>query len=741
MAHANRPTRTRATCDHPYSRKRAGLHIALTTLMCAMSCAHAEDGVTAQRVETVTVTARAAPVLEVENTQIGGFQAPLAKTPQSISVLSSDLLNASATKTLSQAAKLDASLTDNYNAAGYIESLSVRGFTLDQAANFRRNGLATSNYQPIALENKASIEVLKGVAGLQSGISAPGGLLNFVTKQPLAQNATSLAIDTDQFGTAKAHLDHSARVGGVGLRVNLASEKLGSAADRAAGRRTLASAALAAELSAATAIAAEIDVHRKSQPSVPGVGLLDVDGDGIAETLPRNIRPRLNLNNQIWSLPVDSNSVNATASLNHRLNDRWGATLALSHFNSRIDDRVAFPDGCSTAANYVYPGLCANGDVDIYDFRSDGERRRVSSAQAALRGRLEAMQAQHDVRLELATRDGRTRMQPRSAYNFVGTTNVDAPIALQADPSLTSVNTNSADRTTELTFSAKSTWSSFIQSFAGVRLSRAHRESIRTDGAGAVAFNESTATPWLGVAVNPTPQVMAYVSWGQGVELDAVPNRPAEFTNFGAALRALKSEQWEIGTKWQPMPRLTFSAAAFTIEKPYADDRIEASGLRTRIAGGKRARHRGLEAGVVGRINESLSIQASATYLDARFIRAINDGEINRRVNNVPHLAATVFADYKIAAVPGLSVNTLVWHQRGKTATADGRTVLPAAAQIDIGAALQTRVFGQAVTTRIHVENATDRRYWREAPTTSWGGIYLFPSTARTVRLSFTWDQ
>ena len=56
---------------------------------------------------------------------------------------------------------------------------------LDQSGNFSRNGLATSNIAPVALENKERIEVLKGVAGLQSGVSAPGGLVNYVTKMPM----------------------------------------------------------------------------------------------------------------------------------------------------------------------------------------------------------------------------------------------------------------------------------------------------------------------------------------------------------------------------------------------------------------------------------------------------------------------------------------------------------------------------------------------------------------------------
>ena len=98
-----------------------------------------------QRVEPITVTAKSAPILDAENADVGGFNAPLAKTPQSITVIGADLLASTGAQTLSQVLKLDASLADAYNTTGYIESLSIRGFLLDQAGNFRRNGLATSN--------------------------------------------------------------------------------------------------------------------------------------------------------------------------------------------------------------------------------------------------------------------------------------------------------------------------------------------------------------------------------------------------------------------------------------------------------------------------------------------------------------------------------------------------------------------------------------------------------------------
>jgi iron complex outermembrane receptor protein len=64
--------------------------------------------------------------------------------------------------------------------------------------------------------------------------------------------------------------------------------------------------------------------------------------------------------------------------------------------------------------------------------------------------------------------------------------------------------------------------------------------------------------------------------------------------------------------------------------------------------------------------------------------------------------------------------------------------VLPAAWQLDAGLSYPLQIAGKLVTWRLNVENVTNRIYWREAPTTSWGGIYLFSSTPRTVRTNAT---
>lgn len=695
-----------------------------------------------QRLLPITVTGKAEPLLDVENADVTGFGAPLAKTPQSVSVLTADLLTLSAAQTLSNVLKLDASLSDSYNTTGYIESMSVRGFLLDQSANFSRNGLAVSNYGFIALENKERIEVLKGVAGLQSGVSAPGGLVNYVTKVPLKEAFTSATLALDGNGGSKAHLDTSSVLGGVGLRLNLVDEQLHSQFDHANGVRQLVSLALATALNQATSVSADLEYQRKSQPSVPGLGLLDTNGDGVGETLPMPINPRLNLNNQTWSLPFQASSTSVQVALNHRLNPDWNARVAVSTQTTRINDRIAFPDGCSSAATYVYPGLCGNGDVDVYDYRSEGETRGLSSWDAHLDGKFKALGLGHAARFGLSGRSAYADLPAMQAYNWVGTSNIYAPVALPADPSLTVLNTNSRERAMEGYATLTSNWSQRVQSFMGLRASRLSRSSALSDGTQAVSYEQTVSTPWAALAWSPSASTMLYASWGQGVELQAVPNRPQDFANYGQALPALKSEQTEVGLKWQANARLLLTAAMFSIDKPYADD-LPGSGpgaLPERVAGGKTARHRGFELTTSGRVGPALSLQASLMALDATYTQALDPSLVGQRVTNVPRLKSSLFADYKIAALPGLAVNALATFESSKTATADGSVELPSAWQLDAGLAYTQRSAGKSTLWRLNVENLTNRNYWREAPTTDWGGIYLFPATPRTLRLSVTLD-
>ncbi len=688
-----------------------------------------------QSLPTITVEGKTAPVLEPERASVGGFDAPLRQQAQSINVISRDALTESGTVTLSQLTRLDASLTDAYNTVGYNQSLSIRGFVLDNAYSFRREGLPVLNIGPLPFENKSQIEVLKGVSGMLAGVSAPGGLVNAALKQAPREWASQATLSLGERGSAGLAADAGGAIGaGLALQLNALATRLRPEVDQAEGQRQFLSALLSYAVAPGTKLSVDGEWQHFKQPSVPGLSPLDSNGDGVGDTLPTP-RPRLNLNNQPWTQPFETQSHLLAVRLSHAFNEAWQFRAALQRQQVRTNDRIAFPDGCSSAATSVYPGFCGNGDYDLYDFRSDNERRVLNVVDVHLRNTATVSGATilTTVGVLQRTLTQRTRAQ---AYNYVGTGNLFQPQVFDAAPTLSTQGTNLDERSREAYLTTQVRAGS-VTLFGGLRTAALHRASIRTDGSEATAVDQHPNSPSLGASYAVTPTLNAYVSWGRGAESEVVPNRPKQYTNYGLALPALMSTQHELGLKWQAVPRLLITAAVFEIRKPFADDiALENDDRFVRAAGRKTARHRGAEATVVGKLSTQWSAQLSASWLDARITNAVNENLIGKRVTNVPKQAATALLDYQPAALPGLGVNATLSLASRKAVTADNVLEIAGGGQLDVGLRYAHTVGGQRWTWRANVENVSNRLAWREAPTQPWGGIYLFPAPARTVRAS-----
>ncbi len=745
--------------DIPSIASHPPAHLSALALACSLALAQGAalaQGTSPepQRLEALTLTGRAAPVLDQDEAEIGGFIAPLARTPQSVVVLGADLLTRTGTDGLSRMARLDASLADAYNAIGYLENLNIRGFELRQNANYRRNGLAYSAFVPMALESLERIEVLKGVSGLQSGVSASGGLVHFVSKRPLAQAATMIESGFDDAGGRRLHLDTTQRLAGdLGLRLNLAAEALRPKVNDARGERALAHLAARWQAGSSFLLDLEAEWQKKRQPSVPGFGLLDRDGDGLGESLPALVRrpqpgqaaisPWLNLNAQPWSLPVVSETAQLGLEARGRFDPKLQWRVALRHLANRLDDRIAFPDGCSSATVFVYPGFCADGSVDVYDYRSENERRRLRAALAELSGQHSMAAIEHLWRFGLSAQQSRLRPEDFQAYNYVGTISAYRPEPLPADPSKSSRNTRSEEKTQDAYLHVQHRLPSATELFWGLRAMRVEQASARTNGSRAVRLEQSLTTPWLGLSQSLAAWgwqgAQAYASWGVGVEVEAVPNRPSQFTNAGSVLPAAKSRQTEIGLKWQLAPRLLTTLAAFDIRKPSAEDRAVGERFE-RVGLAALARHRGLEWSLTGRLTPELSAQVSAAWLDAHYVRSLDPVRIGTRPTNVPRQKLAAFIEWRPATLRGWSLDTLITHESGKAIEATDRARLPALTLVDLGLSREFKFGANNARLRLAVHNLTDRVAWREVPTTYWGGVYLFPTQPRSLRLSLSAD-
>jgi len=710
--------------------------LALALAACGTAFAQT-DSATLPRVVVET----SAPPPDLRRFEINSLSsAPMAETPLSAGVIDAERLRERGVKSLSQAIREEPSAGDAYNAIGYVESLQVRGFRLDSLLNYRRDGLPVSNHTPVAMENLEAIEVVKGVAGVLGGSGAPGGLVNYRIKRPTDLPLRSALVEVSERGTVLAQGDFGGRFGGgnaFGYRINVAASDRRPYADDAHGGRGFFSGYFDWRVSEATTLVAEFDYNALRQISVPGYGLFDANGDGVAETLPAPISPRRNLNSQPWSLPFESRAAAGSLRWQQQLARDWRFELQAGAQRIRTNDRTAFPDGCSSGPQYVYPGLCGNGDVDIYDFRSEDEKRRTRTLDAFIAGTAATGAITHEMRFGARRTRYTERFPPAQAYNFVGTTNVYTPVVLPEDPTPTVLNTNSDLTSNEL--SASDVLRSGPASlWLGARWVRVERSSERSDGSEATSFDQQLVTPWVALGWQPWVGGFGYASYGRGVEIESVPNRPAQFVNFGAVLPALKSEQVELGFKQVASEGHALSLALFSIDKPYGDDIQQSDGRVLRVAGARESRHRGLEAGGLFIASDELKLRARAAWIDAKTTRAIDPALVGKSTTNVAPFAASLAAAWQVPAIAGLELNNLLIYSGRKPVTAENSVQLPSYWQWDIAATYRWLGSGKRLTLAAGIDNVTDRLYWREAPTQYWGGTYLFPAQARTARVSLS---
>jgi Outer membrane receptor for ferric coprogen and ferric-rhodotorulic acid len=359
-------------------------------LLACLAVAHASTARADDASAATTTKPKATPLAAVlvkgktdqgyraDSSQIDTFgsfgDAPLHDTPAAVSVITRDQLDDRQPRTLSGLAHSDAALGDNYAPVGYYQDITIRGFPLDLATGFRLNDMTITAEQLTPLEDKQRVEILKGLGGLEAGVVAPGGLINYVSKRPA--DVHTATVGTDSRGSRYVALD----VGGwlspdFGVRVNAAHEAMRSYVQHDPGRRSFVSLAADWKISARATLQLDTDYQTSGQRSVSGYQLL-----GGTALPPHPSRTRM-LGYEPWQQPVGIHASNSTLRFNYRLDDRWNAQLSAGHSHSLIDDNVAFAYGC------FYSPACASGATPGISSRPTATTTCTTSAAPATTAR------------------------------------------------------------------------------------------------------------------------------------------------------------------------------------------------------------------------------------------------------------------------------------------------------------------------------------------------------------------
>ena len=664
--------------------------------------------------------------------QVSGFEnISLRQAPFSATNVDNATLRDIGAQRISDALRLDSSVTDSYNSPAYWDILSVRGFTLDNRYNYRREGLPINAETMIPMDNKERIELFKGTSGIQAGTSAPGGLANYVVKRPPNSADASFRSLTASYGNgnnSSAALDLGGRYGennAIGYRVNVAYENLNPYIQNAKGHRQLLALAMDWRVNSNTRLEWEVESSSRQQMGVNAASL-------IGNALPSPLYARNNFSKQAWSVPEVFEGLTSTLRLKQRLENGWLWTTQYGTQRLRTDDRLSYAFGCYAEGNY--DRFCSDKTFDLYDYRSDNERRLSDALQTEISGQVQLAGLQHEVSFAWLRQRQIDKLSAMQAYNYAGMGSLSGVSESAADPTPYDLNTNRQEYATELSMKDRMRVHQFADLWLGLRTSHIQRDSQRTDGSRATHDDRTITAPWVAFSHQLPFNSLGYLSYGQGLEAQVTPNR-SRYTNAGVALPSVKSTQKELGFKGAQGPWL-WSAALFDITRPVWGDQgaCEEANSCTRKLDGL-AQHKGVELGM-GYRSTQWKLDTAATWLNAkRFEALIDPAQNGQRPLNVPSLVMRAAAEYRWSQVPGLRTSLRLSHEGERDLMEGGTMTLPAWTTADLVAHYSTKMAGQDTDWTLALENATNRSYWRESPK-QFGHYYLYAGAPRNLRLT-----
>ena len=685
--------------------------------------------------------------------------ASLKEAPISATIVTRDLLNDQGARLLSDVVKNDASIDDDYVPVGYYGVYEIRGFPIDLASGLEINGMTIAGEQDVPLENKERVELLKGVAGVESGVAAAGGLINYVTKRPAVVQALDLA--TDHRGAAYGAVDLGRLFGAqkqVGTRINMAGERIASYMNDTNGWRAMGSGAADWKLSKAAILKSDFEYQHKVERDGSGYQLLG------GTTVPdiNQIYPSTMLGDQPWGPPDTYNTFNSSVRFDYNLPHNWVLFAAASYSHSLIEDNVIYAYGSSFDAdgNVNCPGapnapayfFCPDGTYGIYDYRDPGELRVDAVDEALATGHIKTGKVVQDLAaggslfLRSVQQPGEQSANAPSnvvdgaVYSYVGSENIYQPIApVPIESPLESAG-------------PRTLWEDDHQSSAivqdrihlpgRIQLLASGREDSLRDNNYSLTATDSTIPPtithkvlWLpeyAITFNPTTTLMLYGNYG--VLLSLGPQSPWWVDNASEFLAPFLTRQAEVGAKYEPAQRILLTTAFYRMRAPFFYPQSDGAGGFIFVSQGRET-HDGVELNAEGKAASWLRLTASASA-----IRAVSDDTgtasfDNRQVLNVPHLHSTVFADFSLPRLHGLHLMPGWSYSGRKEATRDDAVSVPGVNVFNLGARYTPGGEQGHVTFRVYANNIANKRYWSDTGA-SYGDSFLWLGAPTTVRLS-----
>ncbi|WP_425251756.1 TonB-dependent siderophore receptor [Janthinobacterium sp. NFX145] len=670
----------------------------------------AVDG--AQPDDVVTVKAERQHYRSLSATGATKTDALLMDLPQSVRVLTGDLLRDAGVTTLAGALDLASGIAKQSPLGGLWDSYAMRGFTGDPnfGSDYMVNGFSSSRGYNGMRDggNTQAVEVLKGPASALYGRGEPGGTVNITTKKPKFAPEYSADMSLGSFQTRRAAVDLTGPLSDtIAYRLNAAHEEGHSFRDTVKVERSLFSPSFLWLVGEHTTVSYEIEAVRQRAPFDRGV--VAVNGKLGAVPVSRFL-------GEPDDGPMTVKSLGQQLFIHHALSDDWTVQAGASYRDSELR-------GYSTeASKLLADGRTLNRQRRHRDFSATDASARVEVLGKVKTGALAhevlaGVDAYHfdDHRVQL-------RRNP-SAANAYAIDIFNPVYGGKAAPLALSIDTQEGQRARGLYAQDQvdlgAQWKALVgvrhdtytQDVTNNRLNVSNRQSL------------SATSPRAGLVYQPSQAWSLYASAAKGFR----PNSGISIAN--QAFPAERSRSYELGAKLET-GKLTGTVAVYDIRKSNVLTTNPAN-TDFAIAAGE-VGSRGLELDVSGEVVRGLRVSGAYAYTNATVTRGDNTIVTGSRFANVPRHSANLLATQQFALGAGTaSVGgglQYVGERLGDVAVSSSFT-LPAYTTAKLLASYSPNA---KLRLALNVENLFNRSYYAS----SYSQLWVAPGAERAVTLN-----
>ncbi|MPW42845.1 TonB-dependent receptor [Acinetobacter guerrae] len=637
-----------------------------------------------------------APLKRVNTVGVLGNKSVI-DTPYSITTKTAEEIETRQTNSLGKIFVGDPSIVTQVNSysSGWSTPVSIRGLDIDVSNGYKVNGYSVSAWGgEFPIEVVESVSALKGLSGFMYGFSAPGGIINYQTKQPTDETLLTTKIGYRSAGILSAQLDAGGRVGEdkqLGYRFNIVKEK-GETYNGSDADNTVTSLALDYRILPNLLWKGEIiyqDRHLDNEASMFMFNL----PDGAQLPKPIDGGDKYIVKGAFYTI----HSALAQTGLYWQINDDWKAEVTQARTRNRNMVNKTFA--------YI---LNEQGDYSINQYQLGGDVVKDTS-QVMVTGQFDTGPIQHELVFGGSFQKRTERDADSNWEANVGSGNIYQPQTTYYNKPISFTQTPIGDTYQKEVFASDTIhlseqWQAII---AGRYINYNNQDNN---------YQKEVVTPTYALIYKPMENWSFYASYVEALEegqkVPQVDNNGTKYENADDFLNPTISKQYEVGTKYQ-QDRWFASAALYRLEKMATIDETMNDKLYKTQNG--ETVYQGFELMGGYRFTPDLSVNAGINLNDPS-IEKISSSDTTVQKGNRPagasKIQAVVQTDWNIPYVEGLSVHGDVRHF-GDVFHSDENTLkLPDYTLVNIGGGYETRISNKPVTFRADINNLFNKKYW-----------------------------